>query len=116
MQDSLLQRVKGFVQSVLDVSPDLLLVFLGLGCFLTTCLIARRPLTWVGALVPGLCLSVILEAMEIWGHYGTEGLAKTGASDLARILLRHAKDILIMNLAPSLILGTAILLDRFSSE
>ena len=112
MQTSLLQRLKVYVLSVLNVSPDLLLAFLGLVCFLVTCLIARRPLTWIWALAPGLCLAVALEAAEIWDYYGAKGLAKTTVAEGLGILSRHAKDVLVMNLAPLLVLFVARLLDR----
>ena len=112
MPTSLLQRLKVYVLSVLKVSPDLLLAFLGLACFLMTCLIAHRPLTWIWALIPGLCLSVALEAAEVWDYYGAKGLAKTTAGEGVRILSRHVKDVLVMNLAPLLVLCVARLLDR----
>ncbi len=112
MGHSLLERLKDIVRSVLGVSPDAIFVFLGLGCFLATCLIARRPLTWAWALVPGLCISIILEAMEIWDHHTAHGLVETEAIDLAAILLRHSKDILVMNLGPSLVVFVATLLDH----
>ena len=111
MQTSLLQRLKSYVLSTLDVSPDLLLAFLGLICFLATCLVARRPLSWVWALAPGLCLALLLEGIEIWDHYGAKGLAKTGAAEGLGIALRHAKDVVIMNLAPVLVLGVARFLE-----
>jgi len=82
----------------------------GLVFGLATCLIARQPLTWIWALAPGLCLSVALEFAEIWDHYGAEVLAKTPSKDLAVILLRHSKDVLITNSAPFLTFLTAVVL------
>ena len=106
----MLQQLKLFILSVVGISPETLLVLLGLGCYLATCLIARQPLTWIWALAPGLCLSVALEFAEIWDHYGAEVLAKTPSKDLAVILLRHSKDVLITNSAPLLTFLTAVVL------
>ena len=111
MQTSLLQRLKSYLLSTLDLSPDLLLALLGLVCFLATCLIARRPLSWAWALAPGICLALLLEVLEIWDHYGAKGLAKTDAAEGLGIALRHAKDVVVMNLAPVLVLCVARFLD-----
>ena len=110
MDGSPLDRLKHFVLTAVGLSPEALLVLLGLVCYLATCLIARQPLTWAWALVPGLCLSIALEAAEVWDHYGAEGLAKAGPGDLAGIVLRHGKDVLVTNLAPVLVFLTALVL------
>ena len=34
---------------------------------------SRRPLTWAWALVPGTCLSVVIESWEVWDFYGAAG-------------------------------------------
>ena len=110
MDPSPLDRLKHFILSTVGLAPEALLVLLGLVCYLATCLIARQPLTWAWALVPGLCVSVALEAAEVWNHYGAEGLAKATPADLLGIGLRHARDVLVTNLAPVLVFLTALLL------
>jgi len=112
----LLERAKDLVRSLLGVSPDALLMLAGLGCFLATCLLARRSLAWPWALVPGLCLAVALEAVEIWSHYGARGLLESGARDLAAILARHLRDVLIMNAGALLVLVVASVLSRAAGE
>jgi hypothetical protein len=111
-----LEQLKNITRSVTGVSPDAIFVFLGLGCFLTTCLIARRPLTWAWALIPGFWLSIIVETLEIWDHYGAKGLFGTEATEISTIFLRHSKDILVMNLGPSLVVLAATFLDGFSEN
>lgn len=112
MTQSLLHRVKSLAQTLLPVSNDALLVILGLGCYLATCLILRRPLDWHWALLPGLTAAFLLESWEIWDHYGADGLAQLAARDVLAMLLRHSGDILLMNAAPFAVYLTARLLAR----
>ena len=108
----MLEYLKDFARSAIGLSPDTMLVFLGLGCFLITCLIARQPLTWAWALLPGILISIVLESIEIWDHYGIKGFFGEETLNIAAILLRHSKDVLIMNLGPLLVVLVANLLDE----
>lgn len=99
---------------LLPVSSDALLVFIGLGLYLATCLIARQPLSWAWALLPGVLIAVALEAWEIWDHYGTRDLLRTEPTDILAILLRHSKDVLVTNLAPGLVVLVALALERWA--
>lgn len=101
---------------MLPVSSDAILVFLGLGFYLAACLVTRRPLTWAWALLPGFCVSVILEGWEIWDHYGMQGLLKLEARGLVAILVRHSRDVLVTNLAPSLVFLVALSLERLAQR
>jgi len=112
----LLEYLKDIARSVTGVSPDTMFVFLGLGCFLATCLVAQRPLTWAWALIPGYCISIVRETVEIWDHYGTKGLVESETIDVATIFLRHSKDILVMNLGLLLVFLVATLLDGFPEK
>ncbi len=112
----MLDRLKALLRDGLGLAPDAILVFLGLGIFLATCLIGRRPLTWAWALLPGLGLALFLEAVEVWQHYGAQGLKSATAAQLAGIVLRHARDLLVMNLAPVMVFGAAVLLQRLSQD
>lgn len=112
MDGSLLQRLKFVVQSTLPVSNDALFVLFGLGCYLATCLAMRRRLTWAWALVPGMVLSLALEGWEILDHFGMPGLARASAADLTTTLLRHSRDVLVINLAPIVVLVVALILER----
>ena len=113
-EESPLQTLKYFVRAAFNVSPEALFILFGLGCYLVTCLIARRPLIWAWALVPGFCLAVALEAVEVWDHYRMRGLLMAEARDIAGIVWRHSKDVLVMNLAPLMVFSTATLLDRMT--
>ena len=112
----MLTSLKDSLRSGLGVSPDALLVLLGLGCFLVTCLIAVRPLSWAWALVPGVCIAVILEGLEIRDHYGAQRLLDASAGDIAAIFWRHARDVLLMNLGPVLVVLVAFLVGRASVD
>lgn len=107
-----LHRLKLLSQTALPVSGDTVLVWLGLACYLATCLISRRALTWAWALVPGFLISVAIEGLEIWDHYGPQGLNKAGARGLTGIVLRHARDVAVMNAAPAIVFLVAILIER----
>ncbi len=72
MDESLLHRLKVLAHSIVPVPSDALLVVAGLACYLGTCLIARQSLHWAWALVPGLCLSLALEAWEMWDYHGAQ--------------------------------------------
>jgi hypothetical protein len=85
---------------VLPLSGDAVLILLGLATYLATCLLSRHPLTWGWALVPGVCLAILLEAWEIWDHYGQAGLAELGRLGFFSVVARHSRDVLVMNLAP----------------
>ena len=109
-----LERVKHTLVSIFPLPAEALLVLAGLGCYLGTCAILRRPLTWVWALVPGLCLSLAIEAWEIWDHWGGPGVAVRG--QVLGILGRHLKDVALMNLPPAAIVATAHWLERVAAR
>ena len=96
--------------SFLPLSGETFLILAGIGCYLGTCAILRRPLSWAWALIPGLCLSLVIEGWEIWDHWGGSGLAIRG--QVLAILGRHMKDVLIMNLPASAVCLTAIWVGR----
>ena len=101
------RRFKDGLTGGLGLSPDAVLAFLGLTCFLATCLIAGKPLTWAWALLPGLCLALLIEAAEIVDHYGLRGFFALGTAGVADVLFRHGRDVLVANLAPLLVFGAA---------
>lgn len=108
----MLPQLKDFLRAQLGVYPDVIIVVAGLACFLITCLVARRPLAWAWALVPGICLALAVEAWEIWQHYGARGLTAASVRELAGIIWRHARDVLVMNLAPAVVVVVASLSRR----
>jgi hypothetical protein len=110
VQVSWLDRIKGTLISVLPFPAETLLVVAGLGCYLGTCVILRRPLSWAWALVPGLCLALTIEAWEIWDHWSAPGLSVRG--QVLAILGRHMKDVLVMNLPAVAVFATALWLER----
>ncbi len=110
MPPSWLERLKSALISIAPFPGETLLVLAGLGCYLGTCVILRRPLTWVWALVPGLCLSLAIEAWEIWDHWYGSGLEVRG--QILGILGRHLKDVAIMNLPAAAVVATALWLER----
>ena len=112
----MLEPLKAIVESELGIPPDAMFVVIGLALFLITCLIFRRPVSWAWALIPGLCFSIFGEAAEILDQYGLYGLTEKETKVLATILLRHSRDILIMNLAPVLLVIVANLWFRKSRE
>jgi hypothetical protein len=93
----LLDRFKDFLRSDLGLPPDGILFGAGLACFLVTCMVLRRPLSWPWALIPGICIAITLEALEIWDHYGPERLFETDAREVLAILWRHCRDVFVMN-------------------
>jgi hypothetical protein len=110
MHESWLERIKSTLVTVLPLPGEALLILAGLGCYLGTCVLLRRPLTWVWALVPGLCLSFAIEVWEIWDHWVVSELSARG--QLLAILARHLKDVAIMNLPAAAIVATALWLER----
>ena len=110
MQPSWLERLKSTLVSILPFPGELFLLMAGLGCYLGTCAILRRPLSWAWALVPGLVLSLAIEGWEIQDHWGASGFALRGQT--LAILGRHLKDVAIMNVPPAAIVATAYWLDR----
>jgi len=110
MSGSWLERVKRMVVSILPFPGAVFLVLAGMGCYLGTCALLRRPLSWAWALVPGLCLSLLIEAWEIWDHWGAPGISVRG--QVPAILGRHMKDVLIMNLPAVAVFATAFWLER----
>ena len=105
MSGSWLQTIKDNI----PIPGPAVLVLAGLGCYLVTCFVARRPLTWAWALAPGICLSVLIESWEVWDFYGAAGL---GGSSVLGIVGRHLKDVAVMNAVPVAVFVVA----RLSAE
>jgi len=105
MQGSWLERVKHTLISLFPFPAEVWFVLTGLACYLGTCVIWRRPLTWAWALVPGLCLSLAIEGWEIWDHWGGRDVVLRG--EIFGILGRHLKDVALMNLPPAAIVAIA---------
>jgi len=106
----MLERIKDTLLALAPLQGETLLVLAGIGCYLTTCLTLRRPLSWFWALVPGLVLSVALEAWEIWRHWLAPGLSLRG--QVPGILGRHLKDVALVTLPPALVAAAAAWLER----
>lgn len=85
----------------------------GLVIYLATCLLARQPLIWAWALLPGVVLAALFEGWEILDHYGAAGLLRTSARDLAIILARHSRDIAVANLGAGAVFLSALAWDRW---
>lgn len=111
---SRLDHIKRTLISVLPFPGETILVLAGMGCYLGTCAILRRPLSWAWALVPGLCLSLTIEAWEIWDHWRVPGLAVRGQT--LAILGRHMRDVLVMNLPAAAVFATALWLEHTSAR
>ncbi len=105
MTESWLQTIKGSI----PIPGPAVLVLAGLACYLLTCFVARRPLTWAWALVPGIFLSVLIESWEVWDFYGASGF---GGSNVWGIAGRHMKDVAVMNAVPVAVFVVA----RLSAE
>jgi hypothetical protein len=105
MNGSWLQTIK----SVIPIPGPGVLVLVGLGCYFVTCLVARRPLTWAWALVPGISLSILIESWEVWDHYGASGF---GGSSVLGIVGRHLKDVALMNASPVAVFVVTTLLRK----
>jgi len=116
MDGSFLQRLKIAVHTALPLPSESILILAGLTLYLATCIFTRHALTWAWALVPGLALAMALESWEIWDHYGPEGLAKASLGELAAILGRHARDVLILNLAPLAVFLSAHAIARLTHD
>lgn len=99
---------------VLPLSGDAILILLGLATYLATCLASRHPLTWAWALVPGVCLAILLEAWEIWDYYGQAGLAELDWPGAYSLVARHSRDVLVMNVAPLAVFLAAHVVGRIA--
>ena len=99
---------------LLPLSGDAVLILLGLITYLATCLLSRHPLTWAWALVPGVCLAIVLEAWEIWDYYGHAGLDELSQAGVFSVAARHSRDVLIMNLAPLAVFLAAHVAERIA--
>ncbi len=101
---------------LLPLSGDAVMIFVGLGIYIATCLLTRHALRWGWALVPGLVLAVAIETWEVLEHYGLPGLTQGGPSGVLEIALRHYRDVVIYNLAPFSVWASAYLLKRFARD
>jgi hypothetical protein len=95
--------LKQSILSTFPVSADAILILGGLGAYLASSLILRRPFLGFRALIPGFVISILIESSEILDQYGMLGFLSAGPGQLSAILLRHAKDVVIFNLAPVLV-------------
>lgn len=98
-------RIKDAIAAALPLPAEVSLALAGLVCYLGTCATLRRPLTWPWALAPGFALSVLIEAVDIWNHWG--GSALSGGKILP-IVGRHLTDVALMNLPASAIALAAV--------
>lgn len=114
MDASFFERLKTQLKAALPVSGDAVQVYAGLACYLVICLAFRRPLTWGWALLPGLCVSLVVEGLEILDHYGVSGLARLSAREAGATVLRHLRDVITFNLAPFLVFLVAHYLERLT--
>lgn len=64
-ETSTYQRVKLVVLSLLPLTKDALHVYIGCACLLVTAWVLRRPLSSMRLLVPGLLLSLAMEAADL---------------------------------------------------
>ena len=113
----MLERLKNFVQTELGIPTDVVFVAAGLALFVATCLVFRKPLSWPWALLPGICVAFVIEAIEIGDQYGgLRGLADQSAGEIAAIVLRHARDVAAMNLLPLLVVVVANLWSRGAAD
>lgn len=67
------QTFKRPILAALSLSKDAVHAHLGLICFLLTALVCRRSLRWPYALLPGFCLSLGMEALDLVHSYRVEG-------------------------------------------
>ena len=96
--------LKEWIAASLPLPQPVVLGLLGLGCFLGTCMVVRRPLTCGWALVPGLVLGVLIEAWQIWDHYSPNGF---GGTSVVGVVARHLVDVAVMNLPAVAVLAIA---------
>jgi len=101
-----LRRLKEWVESAVPLPQPAVLGVIGLACFLGTCLVLRKPLSWGWALAPGIVLAVAIEAWEVWDHYGESGFGRTS---VAGVVARHLLDVAVMNLPAAVVWGVAFL-------
>lgn len=95
------------IKDGIPLPAPLLFALGGTLLFLATCLVMRRPVTWAWGLLPGLVLSVLLEAWEIREAYGETGVGKRSVLGIA---LRHLGDVALVNGPPLLFVLVARLL------
>lgn len=112
----MLSDLKELLRAIPGLSPDVLRLLLGLGLYVATCFVAGRGLGWAWALVPGLSLAVLIEAVEVVDHYGTRVLLESGAREMLTIGLRHGRDVAVMNAIPVMVVVVVNLLSRTSAD
>lgn len=101
-ETSLYQRVKIVVLSALPLSRDALHVYLGCAALLATAALLRKPLSSFKVLLPGLALSLAMEAADLrddrregrlrW-RASVHDLVNTNLLPLALVLLARARAI-----------------------
>jgi len=110
MRASWLERIKDTLLAAVPLQGESLLALAGLACYLGTCIVLRRRLSWGWAIVPGICLSLVIEGWEIWDHWIARGATVRG--HVLGILGRHLRDVAIMNLPAAAVAATASWLER----
>ena len=90
------QRLKLTLMEVLPLTKDALHVYLGCLCLLLTALLLRRDLASYRLLLPGLLLSLAMEAQDLRDDRRSEGRFRWGAS---------AHDVVNTNLLPLVIVS-----------
>jgi hypothetical protein len=94
-----LRALKDRVRALVPLPAPVLLALAGLACFLVTCAVFRKPLSWGWGLLPGVALGLVIEALEVKDQYAA-GLQDTGVPG---IVARHLTDVAVMNLPAALI-------------
>ena len=80
METSAYQAVKLSFVSVLALSKDALHIYFGLGVFLLTALLARRPITSFVPLIAVLVFALIAELLDARDDIATYGIWRVAAS------------------------------------
>jgi hypothetical protein len=73
------QRAKIVLLSMVDLSKDAVHIYIGFGCLVATLILMRGRVRWKG-LLPGLILSLAMEAADLRDDYRTRGRLRWAAS------------------------------------
>ena len=87
-----IQTFKLAIVDAVGLSKDAIHIYIGIACLLLSVLVGRRRLGSIGALVPGLIVSIVLEVIDLTDDYLHRGLLIWGPS---------VKDIVNTNLIPA---------------
>jgi len=108
----MLATLKQVMQSAVPLSGDAILILAGLVLYVASSLVLRHPFYRPWALLPGLAISIAIEGVDIVDHYGVSAIVTADAKQLLAIVERHARDVLVFNLAPVLIMIAARFVPR----